>query len=312
MEVGLGGRLDATNVITPEISVITSLSLDHTALLGNTLAEIAYEKGGIIKPGVPVVSAPQQPEALNKLKEIALERESPIHVVSEDMHIGGIKREFPYQVFKIKARTGSNAFDGEYKLSLLGDFQVENAATTITAAKTLYETGHTWASPEAVRYSLENVTWAGRMEVLRTSPPVVIDSAHNPYSTGVLIQSLKSWFPETKWLLIYGASGDKDIKGMLSYLLPEVEHVIVTRSYHPRAACPYELADLCADQGKGAEIAVSAERALDQACEHLNKHQWGLIVTGSVFLVADVREAWSTLAEQKLDIPQGDWVDEPW
>ncbi|MGC9469653.1 MAG: bifunctional folylpolyglutamate synthase/dihydrofolate synthase [Anaerolineae bacterium] len=309
MEVGLGGRLDATNVITPEISIITSLSLDHTYLLGDTLGEIAYEKAGIIKPGVPVISAPQKDEALEVLKGIAAERNAPLTVVGEDWSWEPVERSLDGQTFRVTHSRKPSLFDGLYKVALLGDFQQENAAVAVAAAATLYSTGHTWASRQAVEDGLKSAVWPGRMEVLNRDPPVVVDCAHNPYSAQKLVESLKTWFPDTSWILIYGASNDKDIEGMLRALLPFSEHVIVTRSYHPRAAAPYVLADLCADLGKGAEIAVNPSRALEEACRELQSG-WGIIATGSIFLVADVREAWAKDAD--LHIPLGDWVDEPW
>jgi len=173
----------------------------------------------------------------------------------------------------------------------------------------LAQRGHLWATPEAIRHSLASVRWPGRMEVLNREPLLVIDCAHNPYSAQTLVASLKKWFPDTSWILIYGASNDKDIRGMLKALLPLSQHVIVTRSYHPRAAAPYTLADLCAELGHGAEIAVSARRALEQAWHHLTPGR-GIIATGSIFLAADIREAWGQHAD--LDLPLGDWVDEPW
>lgn len=309
MEVGLGGRLDATNVITPEISIITSLSLDHTYLLGNTLAEIAGEKAGIIKPGVPVISAPQKEDALQVLRQTAAERDAPLTVVGEDWTWEPKKRSLDGQTIEMQYQHGTSPFDGVYDIKLIGDFQQENAAVAIAATAVLANTGHAWATPGALRAGLNDVSWPGRMEVLSADPPLVVDCAHNPYAAETLIASLKTWFPNTSWLLIYGASNDKDIEGMLRALLPESEHIIVTRSYHPRAAAPYTLADICADLGHGAEIAVNPRRAMEQAYQRLQPG-WGIIATGSIFLVADVREAWAHKAD--LDLPMGDWVDEPW
>ncbi|MGC9520809.1 MAG: bifunctional folylpolyglutamate synthase/dihydrofolate synthase [Anaerolineae bacterium] len=309
MEVGLGGRLDATNVITPEISIITSLSLDHTYLLGDTLAEIAYEKAGIIKPGVPVVTAPQQPEALNVLRRIAEERNAPLTVVGEDWLFQPEQRTRTGQRIRIERANAASPFEGIYEVALLGDFQEENAAVAIAATAVLRDHGHAWANSQTLRTSLTDVVWPGRMEILNNDPLLVVDCAHNPYSVNALVESLKTWFPDVSWIVIYGASNDKDIEGMLEVLLPFSEHMIVTRSYHPRAAAPYALADLCADLGRGAEIAVNPRRALEQAYRQL-KPGWGIIATGSIFVVADVREAWSKQAE--LDLPLGDWVDEPW
>ena len=309
MEVGLGGRLDATNVILPEISVITSLSLDHTYLLGNTLAEIAYEKAGIIKPGIPVVTAPQKSDALEVLERIASERSSPLTVVGKDWTWTPVARSLQGQTMHIGREGTPSPFDGIYDVALLGDFQQENAAVAVAVAAALSESGHAWASPDSLSDSLRSVKWPGRMEVLNSAPLIVVDCAHNPYSAETLAASLRTWFPGMSWILIFGSSNDKDIKGMLEALLPISKHVIATRSYHPRATAPYALADLCADLGHGAEIAVNPRRALEQAFHRLEPGL-GIIATGSIFLVADVREAWANHAN--LDLPMGDWVDEPW
>jgi dihydrofolate synthase/folylpolyglutamate synthase len=309
MEVGLGGRLDATNVITPEISIITSLSLDHTYLLGDTIGEIAGEKGGIIKEGVPVVTAPQEEEALVVLRNIAEERHAALTTVGKDWTWEPVERTLDGQKIRVNRTDAASPFDSTYEVKLIGDFQQENAAVAVAATATLHETGHPWATPAALHASLADVQWAGRMEVLNREPLLIIDSAHNPYSAETLASSLQTWFPETSWILIYGASNDKDISGMLEALLPISEHVIVTRSYHPRAAAPYSLADMCADLGRGAEIAVNSARALEQAFAKLERG-WGIVVAGSIFIAADVREAWSE--KNSLDLPMGDWVDEPW
>lgn len=309
MEVGLGGRLDATNVITPEISMITSLSLDHTYLLGDTIGEIAGEKGGIIKEGIPVVTAPQQEEALAVLRRIASERHTSLTTVGKDWTWEPVKRTLDGQTMRVNRTDQASIFDGTYDVKLIGDFQQENAAVAIAATAILHDHHHPWATPEALRASLSDVRWAGRMEILNREPLLMIDSAHNPYSAQVLVDSLRTWFPETSWVLVYGASNDKDITGMLKALLPISEHVIVTRSYHPRAAAPYSLADICADLNRGAEIAVNAARALEQAFARLQPG-WGIVVAGSIFIAADVREAWSE--KMTLDLPMGDWVDEPW
>ena len=309
IEVGLGGRLDATNVITPLVSVITSLSLDHTYLLGDTLEEIAAEKGGIIKPGVPVVSAPQRPEAVAVLEEIAEQRDAPFVLVGRDWTWEPGEHSFAGQRLTARSTTGSSPLEDTYHIPLLGDFQQENAATAIATLDVLRAEGQTWITPEGVKRGLDSTRWPGRMEVLNREPLLIVDSAHNPYSAQALVNSLQSWFPETRWVLIYGASNDKDIEGMLQHLLPAAEHIIVTRSYHPRAAAPYALADQCADLGFGAEIAVNPERALEQAWRHLEP-KMGVVATGSIFLVAEVREVWAR--RQPLPLPQRDWDDEPW
>jgi folylpolyglutamate synthase/dihydropteroate synthase len=146
------------------------------------------------------------------------------------------------------------------------------------------------------------------MEILNQQPLLVVDCAHNPYSVEKLAESLKTWFPDTKWITIFGASSDKDIEGMLRTLLPMSEHIIVTRSYHPRAAAPYTLADQCAGLGKGAEIALDPPHALEQAQHHLAPG-CGILATGSIFIVADIREIWGK--QRNLSLPEGDWEDKP-
>lgn len=292
VEVGLGGRLDATNVITPEVSIITSLSFDHTYLLGDTLGKIAYEKAGIIKPGVPVVSAPQQEEAAGVIASVARERGAPLTMVGHDWQYAAGQAELDGQYFSARRVSGGgSAFDGEYWIPLLGRHQLENATCALAALDILSRRG--FGIPEwAVREGVRTVQWPGRIEILSREPLVVVDCAHNPYSAQVLRLALHEWFPGKKWVLIFGASTDKDIPGMLRELLPISEYVIVTRSDHPRAASPVELADMVATLGGGAEISVNPRKALKRGLAMVGE-DCGLLATGSIFLVADVREEWA-------------------
>ncbi|MBN1921398.1 MAG: bifunctional folylpolyglutamate synthase/dihydrofolate synthase [Anaerolineae bacterium] len=309
VEVGLGGRLDATNVITPLASVITSISLDHTYLLGDTLAAIAGEKAGIIKPGVPVVVSPQRAEAREVFETVSAARHAPLTLVEQSWTSEVQERHYHRQRFALRHIGAPDAFAGDYELPLIGNFQRENAATAVAAAAVLREHGLPQFTLKAVRQGLEQVVWPGRMEILHRDPLLVVDCAHNAYSSEMLVSSLEEWFPGKKWILIYGASSDKDLTGMLRALLPVTEHVIVTRSYHPRAVAPYQLADLCADLGRGAEIAISPQRSLEQACSRAGA-EVGILVTGSVFLVADIRAVYAQTVP--LNLPQSDWDDEPW
>lgn len=291
-EVGLGGRLDATNVIRPEVAVITSLSLDHTYLLGNTLPEIAAEKAGIIKDGIPVVTAPQRPKALAVIEETARARQAPLTVVGRDWVWEPGPFDLKGQSFTAR-RVGEGRDDlaGEYWIPLLGRHQLENAATALAALQILLDRG--FRLPRAAaREGLRTVEWPGRLEILSTDPLVVVDCAHNPYSTEVLRETMREWFPGRRWVLIFGASADKDIPGMLQALLPITDHLIVTRSDHPRSATPVELADMAASVGGGAEIAVNIRRAFQRALTLLGPDT-GILVTGSIFLVAEAREEWA-------------------
>lgn len=292
VEVGLGGRLDATNVLTPEVSVITSLSLDHTYLLGNTLAEIAREKAGIIKPGIPAVSAPQRAEAIKVLEAVSQERGSSLTEVGRDWDYDPGSADLDGQAFTARRITGGGSeLDGEYWIPLLGRHQLENATNAIAALDIMRQRGF-HIPIEAVHEGLRSVCWLGRLEILSRKPLVVVDGAHNSYSAQVLRRALEEWFPDQRWVLIFGASADKDVAGMLKVLLPISEYTIVTRSDHPRAAAPVELADVVAAVGGGAEVSVNVRKSLRRGLALMDPAS-GLLVTGSTHLVADVHEEWA-------------------
>ncbi len=249
-EVGLGGRLDATNVVTPIVSVITSLSYDHTHLLGNTLAEITREKAGIIKPGIPVVSSPQEGEAMKVLLAVSEERHAPLSLVGRDWHFVPDRHDLEGQSFflwpaqkqaevdALLARGGDlRPISARYEIPLLGYHQIINAATAVAALHAVEDRGPA-VPEEAVRAGLRSVRWEGRFQLLNRSPAVVVDSAHNVDSARRLRIALDDYFPTRRVVLILGVSDDKDIAGMLDELLPRVSRVIATRSSHPRAALP--------------------------------------------------------------------------
>jgi dihydrofolate synthase/folylpolyglutamate synthase len=303
VEVGLGGRLDATNVVTPEVSVITSLSLDHTYLLGDTLAEIAYEKAGIIKPGVPVVMAPQKDEGRRVIEAVSRERRAPLVEIGRDWTYTPGPVSLEGQSFTIaRAADPPSPLSDTYWIPLLGRHQLENAATAIATLAALRQRGFELPA-EAIHAGLRSAQWPGRMEVLSRDPLVVTDCAHNPYSAQVLTEALGEWFPGRRWTLIFGASADKDIAGVLEALLPVTSYVIVTRSDHPRALAPVKLADLVADLGGGAEISVGVDKALQQSLAVTGPDE-GILITGSIFLVADAIESWA--ARNEAPLPDND------
>ena len=305
VEVGLGGRLDATNVITPQVSVITSLSLDHTYLLGDTLAEIAYEKAGIVKAGVPAISAPQRAEAIKVLEAVSRERQAPLVEIGRDWDYDPGPADMDGQTFTVRCLVdGGSALGGQYWIPLLGRHQLENAATAVATLETLRRRGF-HISPDAVNEGLRSVRWSGRLEILSRDPVVVVDCAHNPYSAQVLRNALEEWFPGQRWVLVFGASADKDIAGMLRALLPISEYTIVTRSGHPRAATPIELADTVASVGGGAEVCVNMRKSLRRGLSAMDPGN-GLLVTGSIFLVADAREEWARHVGEPLPDNDGD------
>ena len=305
VEVGLGGRLDATNVLTPEVSVITSLSLEHMVLLGDTLAEIAYEKAGIIKPGIPAVSAPQRAEAIKVLEAVSRERGAPLTEVGRDWDYEPGPADLDGQAFTVRRiADGNSELDGEYWIPLLGRHQLENATSAIAALGILRQRGFR-IPVQAVHEGLRDVRWPGRLEILSREPLVVGDGAHNPYSAQVLREALEEWFPGQRWVLIFGVSADKDVAGMLRVLLPISDYVIVTRSDHPRAAAPVKLADAVASVGGGAEVSVNVRKSIRRGLAMVDPGS-GLLVTGSLHLVADAREEWARYSGAPLPDDDGE------
>ncbi|HEY9529120.1 MAG TPA: folylpolyglutamate synthase/dihydrofolate synthase family protein, partial [Anaerolineales bacterium] len=242
IEVGLGGRLDATNLVIPTVSVITSLSYDHTAVLGNTLAAIAGEKAGIIKEGIPVVSAPQTGEALEVLERVAEEKNCLFFLVGKHVKFERLTSSLDGQSLRVSSFVLRHLEDPNFPratqpevldltIPLLGSHQVENAAIAYTAL----QASRIPISDQSIQTGFARVIWPARFELLRRSPPVVIDSAHNRDSARRLRETLDEYFPGTPVLLIFCALEDKDISGILEELKPRLESVVATRADHPRA-----------------------------------------------------------------------------
>jgi dihydrofolate synthase / folylpolyglutamate synthase len=297
IEVGLGGRLDATNLVDPLVSVITSLSLDHTAVLGDTLAKIAYEKGGIIKPGKPVVLSPQPEEGRRVIEEIAAERGCPLVEVGREYQFAAGPHALDGQAFRVWPSTAGAADAEEFSMPLLGLHQVENGATAYAALQVARQHGLQIDS-QHIRRGFAEVVWPGRFELLRRDPPLIVDSAHNRDSALRLRQTLDDYLPGQPVLLLFGASEDKDVEGILSELAPRISRVIVTQSIHPRAVEASTLADLARQYGLPAQAVVPAEDALKEALTQAGKES-AVLATGSLFIVAAVREIWSKMAAEK-------------
>lgn len=288
LEVGMGGRLDATNIVTPLVSVITPISYDHVMYLGDTLRAIATEKAGIIKPGVPVVSAPQPLEAQQAIERIAAQRGAALTVVGRDWQWKGIRAGTSGQQFAAWPASDS-ARAPVYSLPLLGQHQQVNAATALATVARLCDAGID-IPDTAVRAGLESVRWPGRLEVLGRRPWVIADGAHNGDSMQKLCVAIRELFPHRKMILVFGSSADKDIDGMLDAILPIVDHVLVTQADHPRAAAPRLLAERIAARGKRAET-VAVDQVLDRALRMAGEGDL-ICATGSLFLVANLRAAW--------------------
>jgi dihydrofolate synthase/folylpolyglutamate synthase len=304
IEVGLGGRLDSTNVVDPLVSVITSLSLDHMAVLGDTLEKIAAEKGGIIKAGKPVVSAPQSEEAARVLARIAAERGCLLSLVGQDIFYTSLAHDLDGQdclIWRADEQPIVDAFletgqlaAGPLRLHipLLGSHQAQNAAV---AAATLAEAQRQGLalSPDAVQTGLARVRWPGRFEILQREPLLIIDSAHNRDSGRRLRQTLDDYLPGRPVTLLFGASADKDIPGMFTELLPRVSRLFTTQSIHPRAALAGDLAALAHRFGCPARAILPLEDALAAALESSRADGSVVLAAGSLFIAGAVRSVWS-------------------
>lgn len=297
LEVGLGGRLDATNVVRPDITAITSLSFDHMAVLGDTLAQIAAEKAGIIKPGVPLICAPQAPEALAVIESVCHERQAPLVLLERD----------------------TTAAVAGFNISLAGAHQAVNAALAVVMARMLRGQGLA-LTEAAMADGLAQTRWPARFETLAGGgdgraawPMVVVDGAHNVDSA----QKLAALLVDAKrarggrLALILGASLDKDVAGMLRVLLPAADQLICTQAQHPRAFAPQALAALAAEQQGGDAIRLLAAATVDEAlilALETARPVDLVCFAGSLFIAAEGREAWARRHPEHF--AAGDWVFE--
>jgi dihydrofolate synthase/folylpolyglutamate synthase len=291
IEVGLGGRLDATNIIrAPLVSTITSLSYDHTQLLGNTLSEIAFEKAGIIKSGIPVVSAPQEAEPLATLESIAAERGSSLTLVGRDYVFAPESADEYGQWFS----AGKNAeSQHRYWMPMLGQHQVVNAAVALAtldhARKRNSKIGRA-VTEDSIRAGLRTVNWPGRLEVIRRAPWLVLDVAHNGASAESLAQALQSLFDFDKLILIFGAFSDKDVTRMFQVLLPITSHLILVQAINPRAFSTEQLAEMARSFGYSGELDMipPTQEALVRA-EAIAGPRDLICVTGNLAIVGEMR-----------------------
>ena len=288
IEVGLGGRLDATNVVSPEVCAITSVSLDHMAILGDTVEEIAAEKAGIIKPGVPVVVAPQRPGAMEVILGVAEERRAPVTLVGK--HVtwefrGKAPACKPSQVAEITVPRGKI----HAVIPLLGRHQLENAAMAVGIVEVLAEKGCAIAFPDIVQ-GLMNVEWPCRLEALSRDPLILSDGAHNVYSMETMLSSLRDYFEFERLFVVVGFSRDKSIAGMVEALVPHADVAIATRSRHPRSLAPLSLAELLRKEGFGkVHQREDVSGALALAREEAGLKDL-ILATGSLFVAAEARE----------------------
>jgi dihydrofolate synthase / folylpolyglutamate synthase len=288
LEVGLGGRLDATNVVpNPAVCIITSISLDHTQILGNSLAEIAREKAGIIKPGCWAVISPQPEEAASVITGICRDKGAKVVQVGKDITWHKTGGDLYQQSLAIEGKTGKY----QVSIPLLGDFQLENAATAVAALEILSSEGFD-ISADDIGQGLARVNWPGRFQIIQKDPTVLIDGAHNVASMRRLVSNIKSYFANKRIFFVFGTSCDKDIPGIIDELVSLSPQVIVTQASHSRAAPPSTLVAEFAKRSIEPEIRETVTEAISRALSLADKTDI-ICITGSLFIVAEALDYFS-------------------
>ena len=305
LEVGMGGRLDATNVVDPCISVITDIALDHQQFLGNTIGEIAKEKAGIIRKSGVVVMLPQHPEANDVLGNLAMERNaravSAVEYVPDVSPAGnsaGAKAPIllPSSA-RLKPCPDTNSLAKPYQLTalgreitvvspLIGRHQLRNTALAVAAAAEVNNCGFKVTAADIER-GIRTTDWPGRLQLIPGSPRILLDVAHNPAGAWALRSALSTYFEDVPLTFIFGAMRDKAIREMTQILFPLAERVIATRPDNPRAASPEEIAALAAETGTEVMCEPEIASALARA-RAMTSSRGMIVVTGSIYLVGAV------------------------
>jgi dihydrofolate synthase / folylpolyglutamate synthase len=264
-EVGLGGRLDATNILSPVVTIITRIDFDHENFLGHSLREIAREKAGILKREVPLILAKQRPEAREVILARAQELNCPVTEAAPDPSF-------------------------EIAPSLSGRFQMQNAQNAVAAARILQSRGYR-ISDNAITEGIANTTWPGRLEKLQSHPDVYLDGAHNPSAAFELATFLEQNFAGRKIWLLYAALRDKAVDEVAGLLFPRAEEVIFTAPRTPRAVSPAQLAEITGHHAARHSVIPEAEQALDYALSKAAPDD-AIFITGSLYLVGQLRHHW--------------------
>ncbi|HEX2278417.1 MAG TPA: folylpolyglutamate synthase/dihydrofolate synthase family protein [Candidatus Tectomicrobia bacterium] len=284
LEVGLGGRLDATNVATPLVSVITSISFDHVEVLGDTIPKIAREKAGIIKPHGLTVVAPQRPEALAVIRDVCTARDARLVEVARELRWQ--PRHYGWEGSVVDLESTRRTYP-KLEVPLAGPHQLLNAATAIATAEQLEAQGLP-ISAEGIRQGMKRVQWEGRLETVSRQPWIVLDGAHNRDSARCLREALATCFPYQRLILVLGISANKNLGGIIEELTPLAAVTVATRAMVPRAASPQLVADLAAKWCSRIVAEEDTQTALAQAIAETRQDDL-LLVTGSLYLVGDAK-----------------------
>ena len=288
VEVGLGGRLDATNLVKPLVSVITTISKDHEAYLGSDLLSIAREKGGIIKPGVPLVAGALPKEAVNLFNDLARERRAPAYFLGQD-----------YRIFLKNAGlfdyTGVKENFEMLSVALRGRHQRSNAAVALASLETARETFP--VGEEVLREGLRTVKWPGRFEIMLESPTVILDGAHNGEGVKALVEAVQEYYGTRKVKLLFASMEDKDWRLMLGLLAGVANEVVLTRVEMERSADPRQLASYLTDRAVPHRVIEDSHFALRSLLDGVRPDEI-VLVAGSLYLLGEIRPVVEEIASQ--------------
>ncbi|MBW7899113.1 Folylpolyglutamate synthase [Candidatus Brocadiaceae bacterium B188] len=295
LEVGLGGRLDSTNVVVPMVSIITNVGLDHTAILGNSLSSIAYEKAGIIKHRVPVVSGIDSAEALSVIENTCREKDAPLYLFGRDIRVEAVKHlvKDGTQGMRCMIKTWRGSYDNIY-LPLVGIHQAKNCALVLGTFEILREQDNLAVNPDIIREALASIHCPARIEVVAKNPTIILDFAHTADSMRFLKETLIGNFTFRRLILILGFSQDKDLNNILKEIVMEADSIIITRSKNPRAAPPEDLYEKITKlYGKHPDTANTVQSAITMAKQMASKEDM-ICITGSAYVAGEARQALDT------------------
>jgi dihydrofolate synthase / folylpolyglutamate synthase len=290
LEVGMGGRLDSTNVIEPLCTAITNVEMEHAEYLGDTIMDVAYEKAGIIKPGVPLVTAEKKPEVVSYLKQRCADAGSAMYQLGRDFNVlpgpvslgpGGYRQEFDYD--------GPGGTLNGLSIRLAGKHQAENAAVAICSLRLMSGQGLT-VGDDNIRDGLARASWDGRLEIVSERPLVVLDGAHNPASVKSLVEAVRRDFAGAykRLVLVVGVLDDKDLSGMLGMLMPIADEVVFTSAAYERAVPPARLLEAVPAYSGGVLFGGTVADALRIAVGRAGADDM-VLVAGSLYVVGEAK-----------------------
>jgi dihydrofolate synthase/folylpolyglutamate synthase len=281
LEVGLGGRLDSTNVVHPLITIITNIDRDHLNILGEQIEDIAREKAGIVKHGIPMMSGATQPEVINIFEQVCREKEAPLRLIGRDFRGERIApRTFTFygRVWRLT----------DIKLGLAGAFQITNATMALGALEAMQESGYR-VREASIYNGLAKVRWPGRLELLQTVPQILLDGAHNPAAAGVLKVCLEEEFDYRRLYMVMGVMEDKEVAVIVSELAPLADMLIAVSPHNPRAMSAQLIAEIAQNYCKQVTVIQDVGQGVTYAREKAHEDDL-IVVTGSLYTAGEARD----------------------